>query len=380
VWLDFDNDGLLDLYVGNYAIWDLESNKFCRGTQPDVRIFCSPMSVDPAPDFLYLNRGDGTFADLTEAAGLARRKSRTQGVLAVDFNQDGWTDLYLGNDMHANSLFTNQGNQTFRDDTDRSGMGYSSSGDKQAGMGVAAADINHDQHLEVFVTNYARENNNLYQQIRAERYSDVSNVQGLAGDSLPWVGWGTVFVDLNMDRWPDLVVTNGHTDDNLPNEPYAQPAFVWENVAGRFQKISPASGDYLAGRHVGRGLATADLDNDASPDLIFAHLGGAPAILRNETPSPGCWVLLLEGRTANRDGVGTRVVIDTPQGQTTHHRLGGGSYLSQSEGAIYVPHTPGDVTATIHWCAGQQSQISLQTLPTNRGLLLRQSLTTDMAP
>jgi enediyne biosynthesis protein E4 len=373
VWFDFNQDGLLDLYVGNYAFWDLESNKFCRGTQPDVRIFCSPMSVDPAPDFLYLNRGDGTFADWTEPAGLARRKSRTQGVLAADFNNDGWTDLYLGNDMHANSLFINLGDQTFRDDTDRSGMGYSSSGDKQAGMGVAAADINHDQLLEVFVTNYARENNNLYQQIRADRYSDVSSVQGLASDSLPWVGWGTLFVDLNFDRWPDLIVTNGHTDDNLPNEPFAQPAFVWENVAGRFQKISPASGDYLAGRHVGRGLAAADLDNDGRPDLIFAHLGQAPALLRNETPSAGNWILWLEGQGANRDAVGARIVIESPLGQTTQHRVGGGSYLSQSEPLIYVPQSSGEVTATIYWGVDQSSKISLQALPLNRTLIVRQS-------
>jgi hypothetical protein len=140
VWFDLNNDGLLDLYVGNYGIWSLETNKFCHGHRQDIRIFCSPTSVDPAPDCLFLNRGDGTRDDISAASQVTRRMSRTQGVLAADLNGDGWVDLYLGNDMHSNSLFLNRQDGTFADETDVSGVGYSSDGKTQAGMGVAVAD------------------------------------------------------------------------------------------------------------------------------------------------------------------------------------------------------------------------------------------------
>lgn len=373
VWFDLNNDGLLDLYVGNYGIWSLETNKFCHGHTEKTRIFCSPTSVDPAPDFLFLNRGDGTFEDISAASQVTRRMSRTQGVLAGDFNSDGWVDLYLGNDMHANSLFLNRRDGTFADETDVSGAGYSSDGKTQAGMGVAAADINHNLDLEIFVTNYMAENNNLYQQRSPGRYGDQSNVQGLAADSLSWVGWGTAFVDFDLDRWPDLIVTNGHTDDNKPNQPYAQPAFVWQNVKGRFSKISAASGDYLAGAHVGRGLAVVDLDNDGRPDLAFAHLGFPPALVRNETATEQPWVLELEGVAANRDAVGATVTIKSTQGTTIHHRLGGGSYLSHSQNRVWVPFESGGVEATIRWQDGQTSTVDLSGLPRGQLLVLRQA-------
>ncbi len=374
-WFDVDNDGLLDLYVGNYGIWDFQdpdTHKFCHGHEPHIRIFCSPTSVDPAPDFLFLNRGDGTFEDISQSSGIAARMSRTQGVLATDFNNDGWTDLYLGNDMHANSLFINSGQRTFRDDTEGSGIGYSSEGKAQAGMGVAAADINHNLDLEVFVTNYMGENNNLYQQVQPGRFRDQSGVQGLAADSLSFVGWGTAFVDLNLDRWNDLVVTNGHTDDNKPNQPYAQPAFVWQNQDGHFQKISTDSGDFLKNLRVGRGLIVVDLDNDGRQDLVCSNVGQAPDLVRNETPDTKAWLLTLEGRSTNRDAVGATILVESEAGKTMHHISGGGSYLSQHQLRVTVPFEPGRVKATIRWSHDQTSEINLEPLPVNQELVVRQ--------
>ncbi|MDP1563655.1 MAG: VCBS repeat-containing protein [Pirellulaceae bacterium] len=375
VWFDVDNDGLLDLYVGNYGIWnfqDPDTHKFCHGHEAHIRIFCSPTSVDPAPDFLFLNRGDGTFEDISQSSGVAARMSRTQGVLAADLNNDGWVDLYLGNDMHANSLFINSGQRSFRDDTEASGMGYSSDGKAQAGMGVAAADINHNLDLEVFVTNYMGENNNLYQQVRQGRFGDQSSVQGLAADSLAYVGWGTAFVDLNLDRWNDLVVTNGHTDDNKPNQPYSQLAFVWQNLEGRFRKISTDSGDFLKNTRVGRGLAVVDLDNDGRQDLVCSNVGQAPDLVRNETPDTKAWLLTLEGRSTNRDGVGASVLIESAAGKTLHHVCGGGSYLSQHQLRLTVPFEPGSVKATITWSGDKTSQMTLDPWPTNQELIVRQ--------
>lgn len=373
VWFDLDNDGLLDLYVGNYGYWDLTINRECHGHDPSIRVFCSPTTVDPAPDFLFLNRGDGTFADISKSSAIATRMSRTQGVLAADFNNDGWVDLYLGNDMHANSLFINLGDRTFRDDTESSGMGYSNDGKSQAGMGVAAADTNHNLDLEVFVTNYMGENNNLFQQVRPGGYGDQSSAQGLAADSMSLVGWGTAFVDLNLDRWPDLIVTNGHTDHNKPNQPYAQPAIVWQNVAGHFRKISTESGEFLKGTRVGRGLAVVDLDNDGRSDLVFSNVGQSPEIAQNSTPDTKAWLLSLEGTATNRDAVGASVLIESEAGKTIHHLCGGGSYLSQHQLRISVPFEPGTVTATVRWSAGKTSQLNLETLPLNKELILRES-------
>jgi len=372
VFFDLNDDGLLDLYVGNYAVWDLESNKHCRGADPTERIFCSPLSVAPAPDALFLNRGDGTFEDITETSGVGQRLSRTQGVLAVDLTGNGWTDLYLGNDMHANSLFINRGDGTFSDQTDRSGMGFDSNGGAQAGMGVAAGDTNRDGQLEVFVTNYTGENNNLYRQVRPERYADVSASVGLAADSLPWVGWGTAFIDLNLNGWPDLVVTNGHTDHNKPNEPYAQPALLWKNLEGRFARVDGSCGTYFQQSHVGRGLAYADLDNQGGFDVIVAHLGGPPAVLRNETPQPGGWLLQLEGRRGNRDAIGARVVIQHPDGNLVQHVIGGGSYLSCNDARLWIPYSAGPVMATIHWGPQRSSQLQLDACPVNRHLIIRE--------
>lgn len=375
VWLDMNNDGLLDLYVGNYGIWEFRdpaTHKPCHGHAPDVRIFCSPKSVDGAPDFLFLNRGDGTFEDISQLSGIAARLSRTQGVLAADFNGDGWIDLYLGNDMHANSLFLNSGNGSFKDETDASGMGYSSDGLAQAGMGVAAADINQNLDLEVFVTNYMGENNNLYQQVRAGRWGDQSSVQGLAADSLSYVGWGTAFVDLDLDRWPDLIVTNGHTDHNKPNQPYAQPAFIWQNVKGRFRKISSDAGECLKATRVGRGLAIVDLDNDARNDFVLSNVGQPPELIQNQTPDIKAWLLTLEGRAANRDAIGATVLVESDAGRTIHHLCGGGSYLSQHQLRVSVPFEAGKVKATIRWAGDKTSHVSLDQLPLNKDIILRE--------
>lgn len=372
LWLDVNDDGALDLYVGNYGIWDLEINKFCREPSTKERIFCSPLSVEPAPDFLYLNQQDGTFADISDSSGIGGRKSRTQGVLAADFNDDGLIDLYLGNDMHANSLFLNEGGGVFKDLTDRSGMGYSSTGGMQAGMGVTTADVDRNLDLEVFVTNYTGENNNLYKQISPGRYSDISDAEGLASDSIPWVGWGTLFLDLDLDGWQDLVVTNGHTDHNKPNQPYAQPACVWQNVAGRFRRISPESGEHLAGEHIGRGLATGDFDHDGRLDLVFANLGQKPALVLNRTPEVRGWVLRLEGTRSNRDGVGAKVFIRSIDGDSVHHRVAGGSYLSTSSGEVWVPFQSGELTAEVVWGPGRTSTVRLDPLPLGKVIVMRE--------
>lgn len=370
---DYNSDGLLDLYVGNYAIWNLDINKMCHTGNREERIFCSPLSVEPEKDRLFENRGDGTFIDASQSAGIQDRVSRTQGVLAAELDGKPGTDLYLGNDMHANALFLNNGNRPYRDLTDQSGVGYDAMGRSQAGMGLAAADIDQNGTLELFVTNYAQENNALYELVRENGYSETSSSRGLSADSMQWVGWGTTFLDIDMDQWPDLIVTNGHTDHNKPNEAYLQPCMAWQNQNGRFELTGAATGSYFTKPHLGRGLARADFDNDGDFDLVFAHLNHPPAVLRNDTPRKLAGLSLqLEGQQSNRDAIATQIQVAQGDQKLHYQLLGGGSYLSTHQNLMILPVDPDvDLELTITWPSGQVTTQALSAESIASGKLLR---------
>jgi hypothetical protein len=339
--LDYDNDGLVDLYVANYAIWSMATNKYCGDRQRGVRTFCGPTTVDPAPHVLYHNEGDGRFRVATAEAGLDRRPGRGQGVVAVDFNLDGWTDLYVANDMNPNSLFINLGNGTFRDASEDSGTDVDYRGSSQAGMGIGVADANQDGLLDLFVTNYEGEHNAYYESRGLLIYQDVSRSRGLAAESIPWVGWGTALEDFDGDGWVDCVVTNGHTDNNFQelgrDSPYAQKPAVWKNTKGRFQHMPGSSvGEYFDKTHVGRGLAVADFDGDDRPDLVIMHQDAKPAVLRNLSAGPSSVTVRLVGVQGNRDAIGTTLETDA-NGGTLFTVLSGGSYASEHQRVVRLP-------------------------------------------
>jgi enediyne biosynthesis protein E4 len=193
---DYDNDGLLDIYVCNYAQWNFEDNQFCGDPVRNIRRFCGPSSVPGERDVLYRNLGDGTFEDVTAEVGLAEHPRRSQGIVAAHLNDDPYIDIYVGNDLHANSLFLNRGDGTFQDATERSGAAYDALGRSQAGMGVDAGDVNGDGKFDLIVTNFQDEYNTLYENMGDDFFQDVSKKRGISAESRPWVGWGTVFADL----------------------------------------------------------------------------------------------------------------------------------------------------------------------------------------
>lgn len=363
---DADGDGLLDIYVCHYGQWDLASNEFCGDEAKNIRTYCSPTTIKPVPDVFFRNRGDGTFEDYTAAAGLLDRSARSQGVVAADLNNDGAIDLYLGNDLHANSCFMNDGAGVFRDVSELSGVGYDFAGTMQAGMGVDASDIDGDGLFELFVTNFRNEHNTLYKNLGKGQFQDLSHRSRLAHESLAWVGWGTVFADFDLDGWSDVVVTNGHVDDNRhllgQDEPYKQPPIVWRNVGGTFEHLRDTAGPFFTRERVGRGLAASDLDNDGDTDLVIGHQDGAPAILRNarigessaQRPS---FTLRLVGTRSNRDAIGSSITLRTSARVKTQQVKGGGSYLSAHDRrqVFAVKADDQDVAIEIRWPSGHVS-------------------------
>jgi len=356
---DYDGDGTEDLYVCNYGEWTWETSLFCGDKEKNVRIYCSPSHVPPQQDVLYRGDGAGSMSDVSEAAGIAIHERRGQGVLAADLNEDGRIDLYVANDIHPNSLYLNQGGR-FEDVGESTGTAFDHLGQSQAGMGLAIADINLDQRPDLLVTNYQNEHNAMYLSLGDDAWLETG-VQALPG-ALPWVGWGAVFADFDLDGQTDVFVTNGHTDDNLADlskeGEYLQPPGVWQNLGGRFRLVR-CEGDYFSAGRAGRGLATADLDGDLDEDLVISQQDAAPALLQNESAAPNRTAsalhLHLIGTRSSRNVRGTRVTCTSEDATGTWFTAAGGSYASASDVRVLVSLAGEQpITVSVRWPSGEE--------------------------
>jgi hypothetical protein len=335
IWFDFDRDGLLDLFVCNYVRWSPDDDVFCS-VDGARKSYCTPEAYRGDTSWLFRNRGDGTFEDVTATSGIFDSSSKSLGVTIVDDNLDGWPDLFVANDTQPNKLYRNQRNGTFKDVAVEAGLAFSADGKARAGMGVDAADFDNVGVEGLAVTNFDNEMIGLYRRRASGLYEDTAGRSGVGAASRATLGFGCLFADLSLDGWLDLVVANGHIDDTVRNirghVGYAQaPLLLANDGRGGFRDVAAAVGGGFAQPRVGRGLACGDFDRDGDVDLLMTTNGGPAVLFRNDQLAGHHSIrVTLTGTKSNRDAIGASVRV-TAGGLTQSRTIkSGSSYLSQS--------------------------------------------------
>jgi enediyne biosynthesis protein E4 len=336
MWIDYDRDGLLDLFVCNYVKWSAEHDINCS-FDGRHKSYCTPEAYRGETCWLFHNRGDGTFEDVTASSGIFDSSSKSLGVAMIDANGDGWPDIVVANDTQPNKLYRNQKNGTFQDAGIESGIAFSSDGKARAGMGVDVADFDNSGRPGVVITNFDNEMIGLYRATRPGDYSDVATTSGVGAASKRSLGFGCIFADLDLSGALDLVAVNGHIDDTVRairrDVAYAQsPQLFLNDGHGRFRDVAASVGGGFPDPKVGRGLAYCDFDRDGDVDLLLTTNNGSAYLYRNDT-TPGTRSIRfsLVGTKSNRDAIGATVRVFA--GGLTQMRIvhSGSSYLSQSE-------------------------------------------------
>jgi len=349
---DLNGDGNLDLFVVTYVEARDAPPLLCpsRASQ-DGYVQCSPTMFPASDDVLFLNDGCGAFIDVTTSAGVAGIDGKGLGIAIFDVNQDGRPDVFIANDGTPNFLYINQNVPSgsigeiaipaFRDRAFELGVAVNARGKAQAGMGVAVSDVDGDDRLDLFVTNFYGEGNSLYRNLGPAGFEDAGNSSGLGPPSRQLLGFGTVFFDADNDGWPDLFIANGHVDDltSYSDVPYRMPPLLFRSDRkGRFADVSRWAGPYFQDRWLGRGVAVADLDADGDQDLVVSHQLAPAALLRNDTPAGGRSInlRLVGAGTSNRSGLNTILHLGGLSCPLVREVIGGGSFQSASDRSVHI--------------------------------------------
>jgi hypothetical protein len=339
--LDYDNDGKLDIFVANYVKFDFATtpepgaNPYCW--YRNLAVSCGPRGLPFDRNILYHNNGDGTFSDVSESSGISKPdQSYCLGVLTGDFNADGHTDIYVACDQTPSLLYINRGNGTFSEEALLRGAAFDENGKAMSGMGVTSGDYDGDGRPDIFRSNFSDERETLYRNRGAAEFDDVTLAAGIAHNTR-FVGWGCGFFDFDNDGWKDLLLVNGHVFPEVERLKidihYKDRAILYRNNGnGSFTDISERAGAGILERHAARGAAFADYDNDGSVEVLINNQNEAPSLLKSARKPDGNWVILkLEGVTSNRSAIGARVHL-TAGGRTQIDEVrSGGSYLSQND-------------------------------------------------
>jgi len=363
-WVDYDKDGHLDLAVGNYVQWSPGTDLYCT-LDGKSKSYCTPESYKGTSVRLWRNRGDGTFEDVTQKAGLNDATSKTLGITVLDYDQDGWPDLFFANDTQPNKLYHNNGNGTFTEKGVLAGVAFSEDGVARAGMGTDAADFDRSGYPSLLISNFSNQMLSLYHNEGRGLFVDVAPSSEVGRESLLTLGFACFFFDYDLDGWPDIFVANGHINSDIQrlqtSVRYSEPPHLFRNLGnGRFQSVASEMGRAFATPRVARGAAYADIKNDGRLDLLVSTNGGPVALFQNEGGANQSIRLKLVGTKSNRDGIGATVRV-TSAGETQLQTLrSGSSYLSASELVLTFGlgrHARAE-TVEIRWPSGQVDELT----------------------
>jgi len=363
LWFDFDRDGLLDLFICNYVKWSPEHDVFCS-LDGKHKSYCTPEAYRGETCWLFRNRGDGTFEDVTATSGVFDASSKSLGVAMLDYDEDGWPDLLVANDTQPNKLYRNMHNGAFKDVAVEVGLAFSTEGKARAGMGVDVADFDNSGNPGVAITNFDNEVIGLYRALGSRVYEDVAMAAGIGLASKNTLGFGCVFLDADLNGALDLVVANGHIDETVRNirgnVGYAQPPQLFLNEGnGTFRDVASEAGGGFDQPKVGRGLAYADFDRDGDLDILMTTNNGPAFLFRNDQLAANRSICFrLVGTKSNRDAIGATVRIFHDGLSQSRMVKGGSSYLSQSELPVLFGLGKRDRVdrAVIEWPSGRTEE------------------------
>ena len=368
LWFDYDNDGKLDLFVANYVDWSVEKDQFCS-LDGKNKSYCTPQSYKGQSSTLYHNRGNGSFENVTQRAGLNDPTSKSLGVTLLDYNSDGWMDFFVANDTEPNKLYKNNGNGTFTDEAVAAGVAFSEAGTARAGMGVDAGDYDRSGRSGIVIGNFTNESMALYNNDGKGLFTDEAPNSGIGKMSAQSLTFAVFFFDYDLDGLLDVFAANGHVSDDIsvvqPNVKYAQPPHLFHNKGKKkFEEMTGKLGRALQRAIVGRGAAYGDFDNDGDLDLLITANNGPARLLRNENGNQNDLLRVRAvGTRSNRDGIGAKITLKTAKGAKLFNMVKtGSSYCSQSELPLVFglgpPEDGKNLTLEIAWPSGGRDTIT----------------------